>query len=75
MLPYLKERLRNNTKYLYEIQGYRDKKNGKVKHKERCLGRVDEDGFLITKKRKLPVQVVKVRKVITKFELRVMVEL
>jgi len=70
-MTYYKERVRNNTKYLYEIQGYRDKKTGKVKHKERCLGKIDEDGALITRKRKLPAQVVKVRKIITKFKLRV----
>ena len=70
-MTYYKERIRNNTKYLYEIQGYRDKKTGKVKHKERCLGKIDEDGALITRKRKLPAEVVKVRKIITKFKLRV----
>ncbi len=68
-MTYLKKRLRNNITYLYEIQGYRDK-NGKVKHKEKCLGRLDDDGTLITKKRKLPSQIKKVRKIITKFNLR-----
>ena len=69
-MAYLKKRIRNNITYLYEIQGYRDKKTGKVRHKERCLGRLDKDGVLITKKRKLPAQVEKVRKIITKFNLR-----
>ena len=69
-MAYLKKRLINNITYLYEIQGYRDKKNGKVKHKERCLGRLDDDGTLITNKKNLPAQVEKVRKIITKFNLR-----
>ena len=69
-MAYLKKRIRNNITYLYEIQGYRDKNTGKVKHYERCLGRLDEDGVLITKKRKLPAQVEKVRKIITKFNLK-----
>ena len=45
----------NNTTYVYEIQGYRDK-NGKVKHKERCLGKLDSDGALITTKRNILIQ-------------------
>ena len=72
-MSYLKKRTRNNITYLYEIQGYRDKKTGKVKHHERCLGKLDEDETLITlitKKRKLPAQVEKVRKIITKFNLK-----
>lgn len=67
-MSYLKKRFRNNITYLYEIQGYRDK-DGKVKHKERCLGKLDSDGVLITKKRKLPAKIEKVRKIITKFRL------
>ena len=68
ILSYLRKRVINNTTYVYEIQGYRDK-NGKVKHKERCLGKLDSDGVLITTKKNIPVQIEKVRKITTKFNL------
>ena len=71
-MTFYRERVSNNTTYLYEIHSYRDKKTGKVKHKERCLGKIDEDGTLITKKRKLPDEVVKNRKVIVKSKPRIL---
>ncbi|MBQ9419036.1 MAG: hypothetical protein IJU31_01530 [Synergistaceae bacterium] len=68
-MTYLKKRRRNNNIYLYEIQGYRDK-DGKVKHKERCVGKIDDDGVLITAKRKIPVKITRVRRITTKLIFR-----
>ena len=57
----------NNAKYVIEIvKSYRNKE-GKPRNKQRSLGRLDEDGVLITNKRKLPAQIKKVRRITTKF--------
>ena len=69
-MSYLAKRARNNITYLYEIQGYRNRNTGKVKHKEKCLGKLDSDGTLITCKRKIPAKILMTRKIITKFNLQ-----
>ena len=65
--PHIIKRKINNAIYVYEIiKSYRDKKTGKPRNKQRCLGRLDEDGALITKRRKLPAKITMIRKTTTK---------
>ena len=59
----------NNTTYVYEQTSYRDE-NGKPRNKQKCLGRLDDDGTLITSKRKLPAQITEVKTVTKKFILK-----
>lgn len=53
-----------NTIYIYESTSYRNK-DGKPRSRQKYLGKLDSDGILITKKRKLPAQIKEV-KIITK---------
>lgn len=59
----------NNAIYVYEVKSYRDK-DGKPRNKQRCLGRLDDDGTLISKKRKLPAKITQVRRITTKLILK-----
>ncbi len=59
----------NNAIYAIESTSYRDK-NGRPRTKQRSLGRIDDDGVLISSKRKLPAQIEKVRTITTKFIIR-----
>ncbi len=59
----------NNTIYVYEQKSYRDK-NGRPRNKQRCLGKLDDDGVLITSKRRLPAQIKEVKTVTKKFIIR-----
>ena len=52
----------NNTTYIIEIESYRNKE-GKPRNKQRCLGKLDIDGVLISTKRKLPIQIKEVKTV------------
>ena len=54
-----------NATYAYEVTSYRDE-NGSPRNKQKCLGRVEEDGTIITKKRKLPAKIFKVKRTTTK---------
>ena len=65
-MPSIIERKINNATYVIEITSYRDK-NGKPRNKQKCLGRLDADGTLISKKRKMPMQITKVKQTTTKF--------
>lgn len=56
----------NNATYVIEVTSYRDK-DGKPRNKQRCLGRLDDDGTLITTKRKLPAEIHEVKTVTQKF--------
>ena len=58
-----------NAIYAYEVTSYRDE-NGKPRNRQKCLGRVCEDGTIISKKRKLPAKIVKVTQITTKFILK-----
>ena len=60
------ERKINNATYIVESISFRDKK-GRPRSKQKCLGRLDDDGVLISSKRKLPAQIKKVRTVKTKY--------
>ena len=57
----------NGATYAYEIKEYYRNKDGKPRNRQDYLGKVDEDGVLITKKRKLPAQIKMIRKTTTKF--------
>ncbi len=59
----------NNAIYLIECTSYRDK-NGKPRNKQKCLGRLDADGAVISSRRKLPSQITKVKQTTTKFILK-----
>ena len=52
----------NNATYIYEVKSFRDKNTKKIKTKWTYLGKLDEDGSIITSKRKLPAHLVKVTK-------------
>ena len=56
----------NNTTYLIEVTSYRDK-DGKPRNKQKCLGKLDVDGILISTKNKLPIQIKEVKIVKKKF--------
>ena len=51
-----------NAIYIYEVKSFRDKHTKKVKTKWIYIGKLDEDGSIITRKRKLPAKLVKVTK-------------
>ncbi|MBQ3447025.1 MAG: hypothetical protein IJG37_05215 [Synergistaceae bacterium] len=56
----------NNAIYVYEVTSYRNKE-GKPRNKQRCLGRLDDDGVLISSKRKLPAKIKEVKRVSKRF--------
>lgn len=56
----------NNTTYVYEQISYRDK-NGNPRNKQRCLGKLDDDGVLISSGKKLPAEIKEVKKITKKF--------
>ena len=68
-MPSIIKRKINNATYLIENTSYRDK-NGRPRTKQKCLGRLDDDGVLISSKSKLPAQIKKVRTVKTKYILQ-----
>ena len=51
-MSFIKKRIINGTTYVYEITSYRNE-NGKVKTKDKILGKLDESGNLIPSKRRL----------------------
>lgn len=59
----------NNTIYIYEQTSYRDK-NGRPRSKQRCLGKLDDDGILISSKSRLPSQIKEVKTVTKKYILK-----
>mgnify|MGYP007101907408 CR=1 FL=1 len=59
----------NNTTYVYEVKSYRDEQ-GRPRNKQKCLGKLDDDGVLISSKRKLPSKIKEVRTITTKFILK-----
>ena len=65
-MSFITKRIINNTTYVYENTSYRDK-NGKPRNKQRCLGKLDDDGVLISNKKKLPVQIKEVKTIKKKF--------
>ena len=67
-MAYIIHRKIRDAIYVYEVTSYRDK-DGRPRNKQRCLGKLDKDGILITKKRKLPQQITVSRKIETKFNL------
>ena len=65
-MSYIIQRKVKNTIYVYEAKSYRNKQ-GKPRNKQRYLGKLDKDGVLITKKRKLPAKIKEVKTVTRKF--------
>ena len=61
----IKRQIGNST-YAIESTSYRDEL-GRPRTKQRCLGRIDSDGVLISSKTKLPSVIKEVRKVTRKF--------
>ena len=59
-----KKKVKNST-YLYLLESYRDE-NHKPRNRRKYLGKIDEDGVLITSKRKLPAKIKSVRTITTK---------
>ena len=67
-MSHIIKRIINNTTYVYEESSYRDR-NGKPRTKQRCLGKLNENGELISKKKlcELPSEILQVQKIITKY--------
>ena len=65
-MSYIIRRKVKNAVYVYECTSYRNK-DGKPRSKQKYLGKLDSDGILITKKRKLPVQIQEVKTITRKF--------
>lgn len=63
-MSYIITRKIRNATYVYECKSYRNKE-GRPRNKQHCLGKLDSDGVLITKKRKLPAGI-RVVKTVTK---------
>ena len=65
-MSYIIRRKIRNAVYIYECTSYRNK-DGKPRSRQKYLGKLDSDGILITKKRKLPVQIREVKTITRKF--------
>ena len=65
-MSYIVKRKVKGSIYVYEATSYRNKQ-GKPRSHQRYLGKLDADGVLITKKRKLPAQIKEVKTVSRKF--------
>ena len=61
-MSYIVTRKVKKSVYVYEAKSFRNKE-GKPRNKQRYLGKLDEDGVLITKKRKLPAKIKEVKTV------------
>ena len=65
-MSYIIRRKIKNSIYLIAVTSYRDK-NGKPRNHQRSLGRLDDDGVLISSKHKLPSTIIEVKTVTKKF--------
>ena len=65
-MSYIVKRKVKDSIYVYEATSYRNKE-GKPRNKQRYLGKLDDDGVLITKKRKLPAQIKEYKTVTRRF--------
>ena len=65
-MSYIVKRKVKGSIYVYEATSYRNKQ-GKPRSHQRYLGKLDANGVLITKKRKLPAQIKEVVTVTKKF--------
>ena len=65
-MSYIIHRKIKNTTYVIEVTSYRNKE-GKPRNKQRCLGKLDEDGVLISSKRKLPAEIKEVKTIRKRF--------
>ena len=65
-MSYIIRRQVKKAIYIYEGRSYRNKK-GRPRNKQRYLGRLDDDGVLITRKRKLPAQIKEYKRVTKHF--------
>ena len=61
-MSYIIQRRVKKAIYVYEGKSYRNKQ-GKPRNKQRYLGKLDDDGILITRKRKLPAQIKEYKRV------------
>ena len=58
-----------NTTYVYEVTSYRNKE-GKPRNRQKCLGKLDNDGILISSKKRHPLQIEEVKIVTRKIILK-----
>ena len=65
-MSYIIRRKVKSTTYIIEVTSYRNK-DGKPRNKQRCLGKLDEDGVLISSKRKLPAEIKEVKRIVKRF--------
>ena len=65
-MSYIIRRKVRKAIYVYECTSYRNKE-GKPRSKQKYLGKLDNDGILITSKRKIPVQITEVKTITKRF--------
>ena len=65
-MSYIIQRKVRKAIYVYECTSYRNKA-GKPRNHQRYLGRLDKDGVLITKRRKLPAKIKEVKTITRRF--------
>lgn len=65
-MSFIIKRKIKNAIYVYEVTSYRDK-NGKPRNHQKSLGRLDKNGVLISRKRKLPAKIKEVITITKKF--------
>ena len=61
----IKKKVKNSI-YLYLGESYRNE-NGQPRNRRIYLGKIDEDGILITSKRKLPINIKEIKTITKKF--------
>ena len=69
ILSFIIKRKQGNATYVIEVTSYRDNQ-GRSRNKQRSLGRLDSDGVLISRKRKLPSKIVRVKTIRTNYALK-----
>lgn len=63
---YIIKEKRNNSTYIYEATSYRDEE-GRPRKKKKYLGKLDDNGVLISTKTNLPAEIKEVKTTTKKF--------
>ena len=68
-MSFIITRKKNNTIYVYKVTSYRNEE-GKPRNRQKCLGKLDNDGILISSKKRHPLQIEEVKIVTRKIILK-----
>ncbi|MBQ7069334.1 MAG: hypothetical protein IJM82_09230 [Synergistaceae bacterium] len=68
-MSFIIKRKINNATYIFEVTSYRDE-NGNPRNKRKCLGKLDNDGVLISSKKNLPAEINEVKTITKKFVIK-----